>query len=126
VKTRIDEEPVMRRVHGFLMSLIVVLLLSVALLSTQPIGASSPLLQATSTPTPEPQFFRTVEVLSKAVANRPANIRTEPSQTSEIIRQASAGNKFQIRQNVEWVEAEGYTWVPIVASSQHAWVALSL
>lgn len=69
-----------------------------------------------------PQFFRTVEVQMVRVISA-VNIRRDAGTSFEILRQAQYGEEFKVREGVEQVVADGYTWIPVTVDEQEFWIA---
>lgn len=114
----------MRRSFIWVWTLAIVGLAGLFLLLVPSSSAGAPSLQASPTPTlqPEPTFYRTVEVPMVRVKN-PVNVRQEPGPGAQLIRSAQAGEEFEVRQDTEPVEAGGYTWIPVTVDNQDAWIA---
>lgn len=83
----------------------------------------------TVTPTPTgisvPELYRWIDVSRMQVIGN-GRIRTEPGVSggnATVIRTLQIGEVFDIRPDVEPVEADGYTWIPVIVDSVDAWVA---
>ncbi|MBN2306098.1 MAG: hypothetical protein JXQ72_16565 [Anaerolineae bacterium] len=90
------------------------LLISVMLISL--------LIPATLHAQDDPQFYRTVEVSMVRIINA-VNIRDGAGTGYEVVHQGQVGEEFAVREDVEPIEANGYTWMPIIVDDEPAWVA---
>ncbi len=72
------------------------------------------------------EAYRTVDVVTSVQVINPVRIRTEPTivnGATTVIITAQPGTEFPIRQEVAWVQADNFTWLPIVVEGEDAWVA---
>ena len=67
---------------------------------------------------------REIKSFARVIQN--VRVRTEPSTSAgndTVIRTASVGETFLLREGIETVTADNYTWIPITIDEQEGWVA---
>ncbi len=77
--------------------------------------------QVSGTPTP----FPPTEAAAVRIVS-PVNIRLTPGTAAgvrTVLRSGRVGEEFDIRPGTAWVEAEGYTWIPVLVDGRDAWIA---